>query len=93
MGDRASVSAKQGSIPLLINGCPLSHEDKSRKHAIDEDFTFQGANVRDCDETLKRSAAAFKTWSQTSTLQRRKQLLQLAQLLRQQEQDVLDLIC
>uniref|UniRef100_A0A8H7ND82 Aldehyde dehydrogenase domain-containing protein n=1 Tax=Bionectria ochroleuca TaxID=29856 RepID=A0A8H7ND82_BIOOC len=79
------------NIPLIIHGTDVFDETESRTYTS-IGCRFHAADLSDCQEALQSSGKAFQSWSRTSPLERRRLLLHLAQLLRQREKEIQDII-
>ncbi|KAL7768570.1 hypothetical protein ACKLNR_002871 [Fusarium oxysporum f. sp. zingiberi] len=75
-------------VPLLINDAPILREDDTSRHHSFEGGYFQGADLSDCADAVSSCSKAFVTWSTTSPTQRRGLLLRLAQVLKNHQHEV-----
>ncbi|KAM5511756.1 Vanillin dehydrogenase [Fusarium oxysporum f. sp. phaseoli] len=75
-------------VPLLINDAPILREDDTSQHHSFEGGYFQGADLSDCADAVSSCSKAFVTWSTTSPTHRRGLLLRLAQVLKNHQQEV-----
>ncbi|RKK98050.1 hypothetical protein BFJ68_g13808 [Fusarium oxysporum] len=75
-------------VPLLINDAPILREDDTSRHHSFEGGHFQGADLSDCADAVSSCSKAFVTWSTTSPTHRRGLLLRLAQVLKNHQQEV-----
>ncbi|KAF5250702.1 hypothetical protein FANTH_4145 [Fusarium anthophilum] len=82
-------NGSQGNrVPLLINDAPVLREDDTSRHQSFEGGYFQGAAISDCADAVASCSKAFVTWSTTSPTHRRGLLLRLAQVLKNHQDEV-----
>jgi acyl-CoA reductase-like NAD-dependent aldehyde dehydrogenase len=88
-------------VPLIIDGkdVHLSNDDHtftpdslhSKSHRTVQ-VLAQGADIASCQAAVDSCARAFETWRATSTAERRRLLLRLAQLFREKEEKARELL-
>jgi acyl-CoA reductase-like NAD-dependent aldehyde dehydrogenase len=79
--EHASIAGKP---PLLSNSNEntMAHDGTIPARLIPPSSNFRGATLADCEAALESSSQAFKSWSKTSPLERRRLLQDLTQVCR-----------
>lgn len=75
---RPKTLAENVNIPLLIDGLPVFKASAARTQNTSPTGFFRGADISDCSKAIESCSNAFRSWSQSSPLERRRLFLKLA---------------